>query len=75
MCRIILLRVNIYLYLGEPNTKIYSIKFDWQDKYIAAACENGEVRVYNVKNRILLLIKINWHILCFRQNLAFHLVM
>jgi len=37
---------------GEPNTKIYSLKFDKQDKYIAAACENGEVRVYNVKASI-----------------------
>ena len=38
---------------GEPNTKIYSLKFDKQDKYIAAACENGEVRVYNVKAKKL----------------------
>lgn len=48
---------------GEPDTKIYSIKFDWEDKYIAAACENGEVRVYNVKNRNSYLMQRSWHTL------------
>ncbi len=39
--------------LGETDTKIFCVKFDEDDKYIAAACENGEVRVYNTKTEEL----------------------
>ena len=35
---------------GEPNTKIFCTKYDYEDKYLACACEIGEVRVYNVNN-------------------------
>jgi len=33
--------------MGDPDTKIFCVKFDYDDKYIAAACEKGEIRVYN----------------------------
>jgi WD40 repeat protein len=36
--------------MGVSDTKIFCIKFDSDDKYIAAACENGEIRVYNTRN-------------------------
>ena len=39
--------------IGESDTKIFSIKFDAEDKYIAAACENGQVRVYNTNTMAL----------------------
>ena len=35
--------------LGPANTKVFCVKFDYEDKYVAAACENGEIRVYNTK--------------------------
>lgn len=39
--------------LGEPGTKIYSVKWDEEDKYIACSCENGTVRIFNVQKRKL----------------------
>ncbi|CAD8054846.1 unnamed protein product [Paramecium sonneborni] len=39
--------------LGVAGTKIYSVKWDAEDKYIACACENGTVRIFNVKKRQL----------------------
>ncbi|CAD8143240.1 unnamed protein product [Paramecium octaurelia] len=39
--------------LGVPGTKIYSVKWDAEDKYIACACENGTVRIFNVRKRQL----------------------
>jgi WD40 repeat protein len=34
---------------GGGDTKIFSLKWSYDDKYLAAACESGEVRVYNSK--------------------------
>ena len=42
-----LIRIESVGTLGSTDTKIFCAKFDEDDKYIAAACENGEVRVYN----------------------------
>lgn len=39
--------------LGEPGTKIYSVKWDAEDKYIACSCENGTVRIFNTRKRKL----------------------
>ena len=45
---------------GEPEVKIHSVKFDPQDKYLAAgicmfyvACENGTIKVFNTKKKNL----------------------
>lgn len=33
---------------GEPNTKIYSLRFSDDDKYLAAATSDGDVHIYNM---------------------------
>ena len=48
-----LIRCESVATLGETDTKIFCAKFDEDDKYIAAACENGQVRVYNTKSEAL----------------------
>lgn len=44
------IRVNHVFTMGEPTTKIFNIRFSEDDKYIAAACENGQIQVYNTTN-------------------------
>lgn len=36
---------------GEPGIKVHSIKFDPQDRYIAAARDNATIQIYNVKRK------------------------
>lgn len=39
--------------IGDPGTKVYCCKWDEQDKYVACACENGTIRVFNTHKRKL----------------------
>jgi WD40 repeat protein len=55
--------------LGEPDTKVYCCKFDLEDKYIACACENGQVRVFNVNTG-----KMSYVIYSSRPNVPFSYV-
>jgi len=34
--------------LGQSNTKVLSVHFEPEDKYLAAACESGHVQIYNL---------------------------
>lgn len=34
---------------GDPDFSINSVRFDSKDNYVATACHNGCVRVYNIK--------------------------
>lgn len=34
--------------VGEENNCIYTIRFDPEDKYLAAGCSDGTLRVYNL---------------------------
>ncbi|KAL4463228.1 hypothetical protein ABPG74_007229 [Tetrahymena malaccensis] len=47
------IQINSKFTVGDPNTKIFSVKFNYEDKYIACACENGTIRVFNTRNGAL----------------------
>jgi len=32
---------------GEDETKVLSLKFNDDDKFIATACDNGKVQIFN----------------------------
>jgi WD40 repeat protein len=34
--------------LGDTSTPTFCVKFDWNDKYLAAGCGDGAIRIYNV---------------------------
>jgi COMPASS component SWD3 len=36
--------------LGDSSSAIQSVRFDPQDKYLAAGCEDGTIKIYNVSN-------------------------
>lgn len=42
--------LNNIIIVGEPDTKIYSVRFSDDDKYIAAATHSGEVQIYNLNS-------------------------
>lgn len=35
-------------FFGDIHTEVFSVKVNENDKYVAAACSNGEVKVYNI---------------------------
>ncbi|EGR27317.1 WD repeat protein [Ichthyophthirius multifiliis] len=55
--------------LGNANTKIFSVKFDHEDKYVACACENGEIRIFNTKSG-----KLSYTFFSSRPNIPFSYV-
>ena len=34
--------------LGDTSTPTYCVRFDYNDKYIAASCGDGSIRIFNV---------------------------
>lgn len=34
--------------LGDVNVPTFCVRFDWHDKYIAAGCADGTIRIFNV---------------------------
>ena len=34
--------------LGDTSTPTYCVRFDYNDKYIAASCGDGTIRIFNV---------------------------
>ena len=34
--------------LGDTTTPTYCVRFDYNDKYIAASCGDGSIRIFNV---------------------------
>ena len=34
--------------LGDLSTKTYCIRYDPNDKYLAAGCEDGTIKIFNV---------------------------
>ena len=33
---------------GEEGSEVYTLKFDPEDKYLAAGCSDGSIRIYNL---------------------------
>eukprot|EP01017_Pseudomicrothorax_dubius_P028162 TRINITY_DN3327_c0_g1_i1.p1 TRINITY_DN3327_c0_g1~~TRINITY_DN3327_c0_g1_i1.p1 ORF type:complete len:383 (-),score=65.79 TRINITY_DN3327_c0_g1_i1:132-1280(-) len=44
------IRIDHVFTAGEPNKKIFNIRFNEDDKYIACTCDNGQVQIYNTTN-------------------------
>jgi COMPASS component SWD3 len=42
-----------YMIEGQAGVKTFSIKFSWDNKYIAAGLETGQIHVYSVRNKEL----------------------
>jgi len=34
--------------LGDVSVPTFTVRFDWHDKYIAAGCGDGTIRIFNV---------------------------
>ena len=41
-------RVKHKFTLGDTSTPTYCVRFDYNDKYIAASCGDGTIRIFNV---------------------------
>lgn len=42
--------------IGDGTSAVQSLRFDPQDKYLAAGCEDGSIKIYNVSNSKLVYV-------------------
>lgn len=41
-------RIQKKALLGDTSQATFTVRFDYNDKYIAAGCQDGTIKIYNV---------------------------